>query len=135
MVIKAAMPPKQQPQYVSTVEKWAVLIEKMVEAKAAPTAIYDRLRLEKKEFKGSLSAIKRICGRIKRAKGVQPEEVAIPVETAPGQVAQVDFGYVGKLYNPEEHRIRKAWVYRSGTSGLPDHDGRAGEDAGRAREP
>jgi hypothetical protein len=26
---------------------------------------------------------------------VQPEDVAIPVETRPGEVAQVDFGYVG----------------------------------------
>lgn len=111
MAINAAMPPKPPPQYVSTVEKWAEKIEKMVEARATPTAIYDRLRLEEENFKGSLSAIKRICGRFKRAKGVQPEDVAIPVETDPGQVAQVDFGHVGKLYDPEEHRIRKAWVF------------------------
>jgi hypothetical protein len=25
--------------------------------------------------------------------------VAIPVETAPGELAQVDFGYVGRLYD------------------------------------
>jgi transposase len=110
-VVNVALPPKQPPQYVSTVEKWAERIEKMVEGGATPTAIYDRLRLEEKDFKGSLSAVKRICGRIKRVKGVKAEDVAIPVETAAGHVAQVDFGYAGKLYDPEEKRLRKAWVF------------------------
>jgi len=111
MVVNVALPPKQPPQYVSSVERWAERIEKMVEAGATPTAIYDRLRLEEEEFSGTLSAIKRICGRIKRARGVQAEDVAIPVDTAPGHVAQVDFGYAGKLYDPEEKRLRKAWVF------------------------
>ncbi len=110
-VVHLALPPKRPPQYVSTVEKWAERIAKMVEGGATPTAIYDRLRLEEKDFSGSLSAIKRICGRIKRVKGVKAEEVAIPVETAAGQVAQVDFGYAGKLYDPEQKRMRKAWVF------------------------
>jgi hypothetical protein len=29
---------------------------------------------------------------------VSPEDVAIPVVTTPGDIAQVDFGYVGQLY-------------------------------------
>jgi hypothetical protein len=42
---------------------------------------------------------------------VQPDDVAIPVHTEPGQFAQVDFGYLGKLYDPKEKRFRKAWVF------------------------
>jgi Integrase core domain len=42
---------------------------------------------------------------------VQPEDVAIPVETRPGEVAQVDFGYVGRLYDPRARVMRKAWVF------------------------
>ncbi len=79
----------------------------MLDAGAGPTAIYDRLRLDKR-FEGSLGAVKRLCLRLRKAKGVAAEDVVIPVETAAGEVAQVDFGYVGKLYDPEEGRMRKA---------------------------
>ncbi len=33
------------------------------------------------------------------------------METRPGEVAQVDFGYVGRLYDPRAHVMRKAWVF------------------------
>lgn len=39
------------------------------------------------------------------------EDVAIPVETAAGDIAQVDFGYVGQLYDAAVGRLRKAWVF------------------------
>jgi hypothetical protein len=56
--------------------------------------------------------VKRVCIRLKRARGIQAEDVAIPVETRPGEVAQVDFGYVGRLYDPRARTMRKAWVAR-----------------------
>jgi transposase len=31
--------------------------------------------------------------------------------TLPGQEAQVDFGYVGRLYDPTEGQLRKAYVF------------------------
>jgi transposase len=37
--------------------------------------------------------------------------VVVPVETAPGEVAQVDFGYVGKIYDGVSENFRKAWVF------------------------
>jgi hypothetical protein len=58
-----------------------------------------------------VSAVKRLCRSIRRARGVRPEDVAIPLETEPGQEAQVDFGYVGQLYDPVEGRLRKAYVF------------------------
>jgi transposase len=109
--VEQAFPKVVPAQTVSSVEKWAEAIEKMVEAGATPTAIYDRLRLEEETFCGSLSAIKRFCRHIKRVRGIQAEDVAIPVETPPGQIAQVDFGYVGKLYDPQTKQLRKAWVF------------------------
>jgi len=33
------------------------------------------------------------------------------VETTPGDVAQVDFGYVGKLYDPQRHILRRACLF------------------------
>jgi transposase len=104
-------PVKKAPQQESSVEKWADEIEKMLDRNAKPKAIYDALCLQQEDFTGSLSAVKRLCLRIKQEKGIQPEDVAIPVETEPGEVAQVDFGYVGKLFDPVKGALRKAWAF------------------------
>jgi transposase len=109
--VVAALPPKTPAQQVSTIADWTTTITALLTEGATPTAIYDRLRLEHPEFTGSLSAVKRLCLRVQRARGIQPADVAIPVTTAPGEIAQVDFGYVGQLYDPATHVLRKAWVF------------------------
>lgn len=105
---KAAPAPAQQ---VSSIERYRGTIEPLALKGVGPQAIHDRLRQEHADFNGSLSAIKRLCRAIKKARGVRPEDVAIPIETAPGQEAQVDFGSVGKLYDPLEGRMRDAYVF------------------------
>ena len=101
----------EAPQHESTVAKWADRVAGMLADGATPTAIHDRLKLEDKDFAGSLSAIKRLCGRLRKAKGVDPKDVAIPVDTEAGEVAQVDFGSVGKLWDPDTGRMRQAYVF------------------------
>ena len=71
----------------------------MVDKGAEPKAIFDCLKLRESSFAGSLSAVKRMVARIKAEKPVEPEDVAIPVRSAAGEIAQVDFGYVGRLYD------------------------------------
>jgi hypothetical protein len=63
------------------------------------------------DLEGSISAIKRRCMALRKARAPQPEEVAISVACEPGDIAQVDFGYVGKLYDPEQGQPRKPWVF------------------------
>jgi transposase len=114
-VLKAAvhevLPPKQPAQQVSTVERWGDQIDEMFKRGAGPQAIYDCLRLKDKEFTASLSAVKRMVRRLEAAREVKPEEVAIPVLSAPGEIAQVDFGFVGKLYDAAQGVQRRAWVF------------------------
>ena len=106
------LPPKQSPERFSTVEPWGEEIVDMIKKDAGATAIYDYLRLTYEEaFTGSLSAVKRFCRRKKKKEGIKPEDVVIPVETDPGEIAQVDFGYCGRLYDAFERRVRKAWVF------------------------
>jgi hypothetical protein len=57
------------------------------------------------------SVDKRLSARIRRERGISPDEVAIPVETEPGQVAQADFAYASKLYDPEQGVLRKSWLF------------------------
>lgn len=109
-VLKDRGEPPVPSQSASSVEPWRGPIEAMQGRGAGARAIYDALRLEH-EYTGSLSAVKRYCRRLMRDRGPSPEDVSIPVETEPGDVAQVDFGYVGKLYDPHEGRERKAWVF------------------------
>lgn len=109
--VREHAPSKPTPHEVSSAAPWKQAICTMLERGAGPKAIYDRLRLEEQDFSASLSAVKRLCVRLKQERGVQPQDVVIPVETAPGEVAQVDFGYVGRLYDPSGGRTRKAWVF------------------------
>ena len=114
--LKAAVlkhkPVKSPPQQDSTATPWLDEITKMVKKGARPRPIYDYLRLNhKEEFKASYWAVKRLCRRLKKAQGVKPEDVVIPVEVEPAERAQVDFGYVGRLYDPETELMRKAWVF------------------------
>lgn len=101
-------PPQQQR---SSIESFATLIEQMLRHGAMPQAIYDCLRLRDPAFQGSLSAVKRLCRRLVAEKGIKAKDVVIPVETAAGEVAQVDFGYVGRLYDGRSGVLRRAWVF------------------------
>jgi transposase len=114
MAVEAHHPRRTPPQQVSSVEAWIDQVEKLRKTGLRPRAIYDRLRLEDEGFRESgatLSAVKRLWRRLRRAQGVRAEDVAIPVETRAGEVAQVDFGYVGRLYDPVQRVMRKAWVF------------------------
>jgi transposase len=114
-VLKAAVarqvPARTAPQATSSIEEWADQVRALHEQKLGPRAIYDRLCLERDDFRGTYWAVKRLCRRLGRARGVRPEDVAIPVETRAGEVAQVDFGYVGRLFDPETRTLRRAWVF------------------------
>jgi DNA replication protein DnaC len=110
-VLARQLPARLQPQQVSSVESWRDVIAAMLERRAGPRSIFDRLRLEHPDFPGSLSAVKRLCARLSHERGVSAEDVAIPVETEPGHVAQVDFTYVGKLYDSEQGVLRKCWLF------------------------
>ena len=110
-VLKASLPVRAGPQETSSVEAWVPRIRPLLTRQAGPRAIYDCLRSTDPDFKGSLSAVKRLCLRLGRELGVQPDDVAIPVETAAGEVAQVDFGYVGLVFDVVTQMPRKGWVF------------------------
>lgn len=99
------------PQQNSSVFKWSEEIEQMIKRGAGPKSIYDYLRLERSDFEGSLWAVQRFWRQQKRNRAVFAEDVSIPVETDPAEIAQVDFGYVGKLYDSVQGVMRKAWVF------------------------
>lgn len=109
--METAYPSKPAPQQTSSVETWRDDIERLWKKKAQPTAIHTWLGLNRETYAGSLSAVKRMCLRLARERGPRAEDVAIPVETLPGEVAQVDFVYAGMIYDPERGVPRRAWLF------------------------
>lgn len=106
---RLATPPA--PQTVSTVERWEPRITELLGKGLGARATYDRLRLEESDFGASYWAVRAAWRRARRTRGVRAEDVAIPVETRPGEIAQVDFGHVGRLFDPTTHTLRHAYVF------------------------
>lgn len=104
-------PPRRAPQEASSVEPWAPRVEALLDKGLGAKAIYDRLKLEHEDFTGSYWAVKRMCLRLRGTKPIAAEDIAIQVATGPGEIAQVDFGEVGKLYDAECGELRRAWVF------------------------
>ena len=98
-------------QQTTSLEQHREVIVELIGKGLGPRAIYDRLRLQDPGFGGSHSAIKRLCRTVARARGVRAQDVAIPVDTRPGEIAQVDFGYVGRLLDSATMTLRKAWCF------------------------
>ncbi len=98
-------------QQTSSVAAFKDEIVRLRAKDAGPTSIHDHLRVNQPDYAGSLSAIKRLCLRLERDEGPKAVDVAIPVETAAGEIAQVDFGYAGKRYDKRRGVLRKSWVF------------------------
>lgn len=114
-VLKAAverqLPVVAPPQMVSTADALRDEIVELAKKGLKARAIYDRLRLEDANLEVSYWAVRAVWRRWRKERGVVAEDVAIPVETGPGEIAQVDFGYVGKLRDAASGMLRKAWVF------------------------
>lgn len=102
-----ALPAQQQ----SRIEPWRNQVERLLDKGLGPKVIWERLREQDACFEGTYPQVKRMCRRLRADKGVDPSKVAIVVETKPGEVAQVDFGYVGRLYDPTQGCLRRAWCF------------------------
>ncbi len=104
---RSSLPSQQR----SKIDVWRPQVEALLDRKLGAKEIRRRLRRKHDDFDGSYAQVKRLVRTIVRERGVQANDVAIPVQTAPGEVVQVDFGHVGKLLDPSTHTLRKAWAF------------------------
>jgi transposase len=96
----------QPPRTASTVEPYAEVVEQLLDQQVEMVAIFQRLR-DDHGFNGSYSSVRRYVHHLRP---VEPR-VVVRVHTAPGEEAQVDFGPVGKLYDPATDRLRPAYAF------------------------
>ncbi len=104
-LVAATLPPQQPPQNVSTVEPYREVVKRLHEEGVEMAAIHQRL--QERGYTGSYSSVRRFVS------GLDPRrpEVTVRVETRPGEEAQVDFGYAGKMLDPDSGAERKAWAF------------------------
>jgi transposase len=94
-------------QEVSKTEPYRERVEDLARAGVEAKAIWQILQ-EEKEFQGSYSSVKRFVRRLDRTAG---DGAVLRLEVAPGEEAQVDFGYAGRLHDPDTGKDRRAWVF------------------------
>jgi len=92
------------PQNESSVAPFQELVLKLRGQKVEIAAIHQRLR--ERGYTGSYSSVRRFVSRLESSE----PEVVVRVETKPGEEAQVDFGYAGKMLD-DQGTSRKTWVF------------------------
>lgn len=104
---QARVRPGRQPNE-SSLEAYRTEIADLLETGRKPRAIWTLLQRHHPGLVTSEAAVWRLVQSIRAE---QPPEVVGRIETAPGDVAQVDFGYVGFLRDPQTGQKRKAWCF------------------------
>jgi len=103
--LQATISEKTPPQNTSSAEGYREQIQQLLDEKVEVAAIYQRLM--ERGYLGSYSSVYRL------ARAVNPKHpgTATRVERKPGEEAQVDFGYAGRMIDPETGQLRKAWAF------------------------
>lgn len=88
---------------------WLETNDKLVNALSLQCKNYIILypKLQEYGFTGSYSSLLRYINKNRE----QQSAPVYRIETKPGEYAQVDFGYMGKIYDPESGKEIKAWVF------------------------
>ena len=98
----AGLPP---PQNVSSVEPYREMVKQLRKEGVEIAAIYQRL--QEQGYGGSYASVRRFVRRLEP----REPEVFVRVECSPGEEAQVDFGYAGRLFDPQTGQLRRAWAF------------------------
>ncbi len=97
---------KTPPQNASSVESYRSQVKAWVQQGVEVAAM--RQRLIERGYTGSYAAVWRFVKTIRPDKH---KDTTTRLETKPGEEAQVDFGYAGRLIDPETGKLRKAWAF------------------------
>ena len=94
-------------QTLSSVEAYRATVQDLLERGLEVQAIHQRLTQDH-GFSGHYQAVWRFVQKLAPA---SPGPATVRVETEPGQEAQVDFGYAGRMYDPVSRSVRRAWAF------------------------
>lgn len=106
-LLDETLPEKEPPQNESTTVGYREIVEEWLSQNVKVSAIYQRLG--ERGFKGSYSAVLRLARKIQPL-DKKGSEAVTRVECEPGEEAQIDFGYVGRMKD-EQGVLRKVWAF------------------------
>ena len=104
-LLSATLPGAMPPQNVSTVEAYREVVTQLRRAGVEVAAIHQRL--QERGYRGSYAAVHRFVQRLEPP----TPEATVRVETRPGEEAQVDFGYAGRMVDAETGVERRSWAF------------------------
>ena len=99
------LPSPRPPQNISSVEPYRDVVVKLRRQGVEIAAIHQRL--QERGYAGSYSSVRRFVRQLEPSS----PQVTVRVETPPGEEAQVDFGYAGRMSDPDTGKLRKAWAF------------------------
>jgi transposase len=105
-LVERAFEEKTLPQNQSSAESFRSQIEQWTKAGVEVAAI--RQGLMERGYSGSYASVWRF---VRSLKSDHEEDTTTRVETRPGEEAQVDFGYAGRMMDPVSGQLRKAWGF------------------------
>ncbi len=97
--------PPPPPQMVSTLEPYRTLVTQLHTQGVEGAAIWQRVR--EQGYGGSLSAVYRFVHHLTPPR----PDATVRVEREPGEEAQVDFGFAGRMTDPATGVTRRTWVF------------------------
>jgi len=97
--------PAPPPQMVSTLEPYRELVTRLHAEGVEGMAIWQRLR--ERGYAGSVSAVYRFVHHLTPPR----PDATVRVEREPGEEAQVDFGFAGRMADPTTGTLRRTWVF------------------------
>jgi transposase len=104
-LLRQTKPGHLPPQNVSSVEPYRDLVTQLVKENVEVAAI--KGRLEEQGYQGTYASVYRF---VRRLNPLVPD-VTVRVECQPGEEAQVDFGYAGKMIDPQTDELRRTWAF------------------------
>ncbi len=97
---------KTPPQNLSSLESYRSQVKKWVDQGVEIAAI--RQRLLERGYTGSYASVWRFVRTIKPS---SRKGTTTRLETKPGEEAQVDFGYAGRMVDARTGKLRKSWAF------------------------
>jgi transposase len=104
-VVEETLSLPRPPQNESSVEPFREVVEQLRAAGVEIKAIHQRL--QERGYHGSYQSVWRFVRRLEPA----TPTATVRVERAPGEEAQVDFGYAGCMLDPTSGKPRRAWAF------------------------
>jgi transposase len=104
-LLATSLPSSAPPQTISSVEPYRALVEQLYADGVEGSAILQRLK--ERGYTGTQSSIYRFLHHLDPHRVLPP----VRVEREPGTEAQVDFGYAGRMLDPQTGTLRKSWAF------------------------